>query len=228
MSALQAGSCCRVGIGNYAPSFRDNVRQPFGIGIGSGLVSLDGFRLPVVLALHATVRVLTAQTLDIASQEFDPFHSQPFKRGHDGTGPGITRVDKMGDVPVIRMLAAFLGQIHAGPLGAQGYRLIGDIVAGLGDAVGTVAPVYGAYGLAVAVDASVFQVNFAAGFFLGRAHPKYFRRGDVARCVRRVDHCQGDGRQQGQDTDQYNSWGHSHVDAPRLKYRDRTTLYKPI
>jgi hypothetical protein len=125
---------------------------------------------------HAAVAGLHPQALYVAGQLLKPGFAQKFEGRHDGQRPGVARVDKMGDVPVVRAFSAGLGEIGAGALGAQQNGLIGHVVAGLGDAFGAQAPVDAADGLAVAVNAPIGDVDLTAGLFHRRARPEDLRR----------------------------------------------------
>ena len=65
----------------------------------------------------------------------------------------------MGLVPVIGMLAAFLGEIRPGPLGPEQMRLVPDIVPRLGNPLSPEAPVDVPDELGVAVSAAVADIE---------------------------------------------------------------------
>ena len=228
VTSFQAGLAGRIGIWNFAPAFGDVVRQPFDVVFRTALVSLNGFLFPVKLPLHAVVSRFESQALDITGQRHEALATQPLERRHNGAGSRIARIDEMRHVPVIRVFTAFLGKIDPGALGTQQDGFVGNIVSGLGNALRTVGPIESANRLAVAVNTSVLNIDLASGGFRPGAGTEDFRRRHIARRIRPVDHGCCDGGQQSQKTDEDNSWRHFHIEAPRLKYRLRITLYNPI
>ena len=207
-----------------APALGDLLGEPARIDVGSGLIGLDGFLFPIGLTLHAAVRLLQPQALDIARQGLDALHTEPLEGRHDGARPRVAGIDEVGMVPVVRVLAALLGEVHPGALGAQLDRLVGHIVPGLGDPLRADVPVEGPDRLAVAVHAAVLKIDFTSGRFLRRAAAEDLRGGGILLDIRPIDHDQHDGGQQRQCPEQDGGRGHSHKAAPRLKYNDRITL----
>jgi hypothetical protein len=170
----------------------------------------------MILTPGAMVRGFSSQTLDIAGQAPDVVDFQVGKRRHDGIGAGMARIDEMGHVPVIRMLSAFLRQIHAGPFRTQKNGPVRNIIAGLGNALGS--PVYRADRLGVTVNASVGDINGPAFAFPGGAFPEGLRWRGVPGDIRPVDHHKGNGNKNDQRAGDYRSGRHvlSHTLAPGL------------
>jgi hypothetical protein len=140
--------------------------------------------------------------------------------------PGI---DKMGDVPVVRMFAARLGKIHARSLGAEENGFIGHVIPGLGDAFRAEPPVDRPDRLAVTVDAAVGHVYLAA--LPLHLHPiaPYFRRRRVLLGVRHKDHDENDQRENHERAGGDGRQRHFHfVVAPGLKNIVLNMLYKPM
>ena len=149
--------------------------KPFDIFIRAGFVSVYRRFLPVFLAGHADIGVLAAFGLHISGQEPDIFLSQKFPRRHQRYRACVSRIDKMGDMPVIRPFAAFLREVGAGAFGAEYGRLLADVVAGLGDSFCAAVPVDDSDKLRMAVAAAVGDVKFVARLLIGSPGPPDFR-----------------------------------------------------
>ena len=197
VSSLKAGIGGGIRIGNFVPAPGNVIRQPFDIGLGTGFIGIDGFLFPVTLPLHAVIGFPESQALNIAGQRVDALRTQPLKRRHDRGRAREPWIDKMGDVPIVRVFAALLGQINPGALRSQRNGFVGKVVAGLRNAFRPVAPIEGTNGLTVAVDTAVLQINFTALSLYHGPFPEDVGRIRRAGGIRPVDHCQCNCSQQG-------------------------------
>ena len=123
----------------------------------------------------------------------------------------------MGNVPVVRSLAAFLRQIRAGPLRAQQRRLAAHVVARLGDAIGAMTLIQNANVLRVTIDASIADEQLMALLLRGGQRPPDVGRRGMERGGRNEHHDRDRRPEHDESAYQQQSGGHLHANTSSSK-----------